>query len=942
MKSHVMLCFLMTTMGCLSGTTVLNRLGLGAILHPVPPIQLQVNPWKHIFKIEVPTYIPKLRYRRLCTYLDDLDTPEFQDVIHKRYIETICNTHREIANVSRQLVRAVMEDIRTTRDAILVVLQDTVATYRATHLDPAGVPWRRKKRLAGAILAGVAGLFAGTLFSNSASRGVEDKVDNVRDYVKDIEQRLKATQEAQVQHFQHLSSVMDLTGRGLNASNVRIQALENIVPKLIEGLTKIQDKLDKTNSRIRGVSLAFHLSVLQEAYTMMTTDQLPQALNQYLSYMRQFLLSIQTLTTGRLPPGMVSPEHLRMAVREIKDALMDRLPGYTLGISGIENLYHVPLESVIVANKSLYITMAIPIARQASIYDVYHIQPFQRLAGDPEDHRYTLLVGLPDYLAITGEYFVEMTQAEYAQCIGDVSLRVCFTPFLEHDFEQMTCALALFLDKPQEAAELCRVDYIINRRPLDIIVPIGPAQLYIISLATQDTWTFSCVGRRPKVEKSCENCLVTLPCACSFRTKNTYYQGALVGCDQYNSTTVVDHRKYIKNILYLTKVAESPRYQEAMRETLTTDPLSATGPSLELPEFVLPVTAQQESQEVIMDFSKLMVQLKTQENIYRNKTEGGLRPVLYEGYRSDWSLYMSIASGALGGMLTIMLAIQCYRHAGLKQSLAVLFSMRNQQVRGAIIEAQTQPCDLPEYSHTLMAIAISGYLVWNIFKFVRRLYRNRNILYRGPRSVGRETLGGRACNVLLEIGNNVEFSVLFLQTVRGSPGQYQLMGPPVRDLETYPSFTKVKRCWNEHLAINWRRYVLFNMSCGLKTELSPAAKIPFLEQNRVGRILKGPMVIRILIGSVGIYEAFMISAPQRFPFQDTGSESEYEDLHTRPQSVSVFPGELSKMYPVLPAVAPPVPPPKEKKKKRRHSKSLSMVMMSGLAVPSAPPEMEPI
>ena len=66
-----------------------------------------------------------------------------------------------------------------------VVLKDTIKVYEARHLHTrTGYGSRtaqssrnvitRSKRLAGALLAGVAGMFMGTLFSNSANQGVTD------------------------------------------------------------------------------------------------------------------------------------------------------------------------------------------------------------------------------------------------------------------------------------------------------------------------------------------------------------------------------------------------------------------------------------------------------------------------------------------------------------------------------------------------------------------------------------------------------------------------------------------------------------------------------------------------------------------------------------------------------------------------------------------------
>ena len=936
----------------IEGKELINRMGLGVLFHPVPPIQLQVNPWKHVFKIDVPTFKPEVAHESLCSILPEAMRQE-EDAVRYRYRKLICSSYGRIENMAGRLVKALLQDIQTTQDAIYVVLKDTIKTYEAKHLHtrtgyPAsssaavpGKPKARNKRVAGAILAGVAGMFMGTLFSNSANQGVNEKIDNVRDYVNALEKRLEASEKAHFDNFKNMASIMDLTKKGLEASNTRISALETTLPKIIANLNETTRKVARMSEHLQTLDFHFKFHIVHSAYTMMVSDQLPRALGQYLAYLRQFLLSLQSLSTGRLPPGIVNPEHLRLAVDDIRNALLDKLPGYTLGISDIDSLYHVPLESVIIVDNFLYITMAIPIARQASIYDVYRIQPFPRLAGNPQDHRYTLLANLPDYIAITGHYFVELSHTDYAQCIGDVSLRVCFTPFLEHDFEQRTCALSVYLNRPEEVLEMCQINYIVNPKPLDIIVPIGPAQLYVISLASRDTWTFSCVGKRPQIEKACDNCLVTLPCACSFRTAHTYYQGALIGCDEYNSSTIVQHRKYITNLLYLSTLTDSEKYRTALKEALTDDPELAAGPSLELPEYIVPIAAQKAQQEVVLDFSDLMIKLSHQELAFMNETHELSMPELYEGTTFDYTFYIAVASASAGFVLSILVVLLCYKVASLKQSLAVLFSMRSVTARAQETNPHSCESEVPSLYIYVVTTLFLVYIGWKSLQFLYKLSRRGTSTYKTLLGYKQDTLGGKQSDVLLEVGNSVEYAILFLQMVRGSPGQYHLLGPLNREPHTRPSITKVRRCWTEHLAINWKAYILYNLNTGLKTELSPAAKISLFEGNRVGRILRGPMVIRILIGSSGIYEAFLITVPDESPLMASQKgEGDYMEIPIQRSERRHRPTSCPRLYPVLP-LTPPCPPPKKDKKRNR--RSYSGPMGTGdieLTIPTAPPATE--
>ena len=106
-----------------------------------------------------------------------------------------------------------------------------------------------------------------------------------------------------------MASIKDLSKKGPEASNTRITALESTLTRIILTLNETTKRINTMDEHIQTLDFHFKFSIMHAAFTMMVTDKLPRALGQYLAYLHQFLLLLQSLFNGHLPPGSVNPEH---------------------------------------------------------------------------------------------------------------------------------------------------------------------------------------------------------------------------------------------------------------------------------------------------------------------------------------------------------------------------------------------------------------------------------------------------------------------------------------------------------------------------------------------------------------------------------------------------------------------------------------------------------
>ena len=66
-----------------------------------------MNPWKHVFKIEVPTFKPHVIHETLCSLLpEEMKTDE--DTFNYRLRKLCCLSYGRVENVRGRLVKALL------------------------------------------------------------------------------------------------------------------------------------------------------------------------------------------------------------------------------------------------------------------------------------------------------------------------------------------------------------------------------------------------------------------------------------------------------------------------------------------------------------------------------------------------------------------------------------------------------------------------------------------------------------------------------------------------------------------------------------------------------------------------------------------------------------------------------------------------------------------
>ena len=887
----------------------LQRLGLGVVLHPEVPIQLQTNVWRHVIMIPLPKPLPQnpdidpCQIRQNGTRAAVDPDPEAQNQEANQLIEELCTGYEAVRKLGSAMNSSLSQDISRELETLEAILMDAASAYEAAEdkkvrerrqAPREKVPYsysyaeigeepftqilRRVSVLTGRYRERVK-RFLHILLTVWSHLTLSGKMNYLLNVVTEL---AKADGEMLRHVSKEVGSVLNLLQRETKLSKERHAQLRKTLLFLMEQAQKLQHEVTHNNwvmAKWRAYT----------EYAMVAHIQTYQMLQQYLMHIMRVSQGVHALTRGRLSPQLLSVRDLNRTMVEVKAGLLEALPEYHVGVARMEDLYHLPLEGVSVYTDILFITLAIPIAKTADRFDVYRIQTFPVPAGDNVTNRFTRIVSTPDYIGIYGRYFVELSHPEYTQCVGDLAMRTCFTRFVEHHFSQQTCALALYQNDVGAVARKCAAHFIIVDEPRDLIIPLSDSRMYVVALGDPSGWTISCAGRRPGTIDSCVACEVELPCQCSLRTAHSYIPAPLVGCSAGQSRQILDQPVYIKNLLYLFKIAGGS-LRTLWHDIRTHNKTEALGPSFQVDTLLLREGDENmEAQDRLeVDMKQLAVDIEDERLTWQNRRAEVKKKI------ADWARTAHSTTKQVGIailiviIIVVILVIGVCLLTGKYKSLATSYGLLTAMPKvGGSYEECPIACEhitdhLPAVIELTFMLAAAICLIILIVKQVAKLYVRRHAVYRPSILFPWSSQGSRQTKVLLEVGNVKEFAIFDLQTLVGSPLRYSLRNPASTQI-SMPKLRYQLGFWRHYIHIDWKAVKLVDEGQELPVDLERSVPVPFTLRSMTKRILSQPLALRLLVGSMGVYDSMPVAAlEEQEPLSWTGTQSRRTPLINSP------------------------------------------------------------
>ena len=283
-----------------------------------------------------------------------------------------------------------------------------------------------------------------------------------------------------------------------------------------------------------------------------------------------YYLSVLQLTKGRLPPHLVRPEQLRLALNTISNKLRST-SGMTLSHDDISFYYKHNLVLAMHNAESIIINLKIPVHARAAVMQLYQIQIFSVPHNTDSSRGRTKITNLPSYIAfsVNDEYYVELSESQVARC----EKHYCHHTFPIMPYSSPSCAFAVFKSLRETIREKCEVQYSLKGSRTEGAISLSHGR-YLLS--SNKGWVLSCPKTPPRDLPPCSSCVVGLPCGCSLHSKDAAVLPSNTECLPGNRSQL--SIKYPFNAIILDAFYSHSKYHELGSDQLLDSPLSLSLP----------------------------------------------------------------------------------------------------------------------------------------------------------------------------------------------------------------------------------------------------------------------------------------------------------------------------------------------------------------------------
>jgi hypothetical protein len=383
--------------------------------------------------------------------------------------------------------------------------------------------------------------------------------------------RLQALQtsvtELEKRHFLLEDDFIDLkndmiTITQLNANDIDILFLD--INQTNYRLTKVADdlfnlggrynkSLYEFSSRFQGVKLLSKIV----AKALRLINKIEKNFEKLLEHLTEYGNAIVSMLHGHLPRELVSPIVLADIIQHASVQIYAIEPDYTLTFTDIDHYYSY--SDLVYSVRDDHLIVVLPLflrlrtQRPLNLYrleSVYVPTNMSEVGPPPKD--YTKVTFNFDYFAVLHDDFLEMTNAVLDTCLNFNNLYICEETVLQIHKSKLTCASAIYADKPVETVNrVCEITYYPKFSPTAQVLESSDS----ILLANVGTdWRFACttsnVPRRyighPYVILN-----ISSFCHCSLSSESYFISQKITGCD--SNLDKLDLR-YVINALYVSAI----------------------------------------------------------------------------------------------------------------------------------------------------------------------------------------------------------------------------------------------------------------------------------------------------------------------------------------------------------------------------------------------------
>lgn len=542
----------------------IGRNAYGVYFHPIGKLEVVTDYWLHSFDLALP------RMRDLKRNVLDLPST----------CTTTNGTSNSNCSATTPILRAVNDLQRRAEQSIITILSHIRATFRR----PAP---RKTQRHGKRGFIDFIGDVCHSLFGLSRDSDLTASQDRIKTII-DRQQRILGQFESDLTN---LASATSITNTRLDVIRSHIATQDTALHDLSRALT-----LDFQMS----VQLAFRLSEILYNYTQLE------------SHLQGLLLSLETLTAGRLEAHLIHKADIQRVLEQISKRLHVTKTPVRLLTTDATSFYRSNDHLAIRRGTLIVVTLKIPVTTFFHNLALYKVTVTPKVITDANPHS-TLITDLPKYFAVSSDhtsyaFWSDLPAFEIRNSVRFISKVDILIRTNPH-----TCIMALFLNDAAAVQDLCPT--VLLSQKLSSFVYLTPTALAVENSISN--FTLHCRNKPPHVIAACSSCVISIPPQCQLANSDFLFPAS------YPSTKLIDNQTTVVhtyNLAILQNFFSSNDWNKLKSDTTLAQQLT-----IRLPTFVTSfnASAPESSKDAILtqDLSRAMNAVKEGHILFKSNAD---------------------------------------------------------------------------------------------------------------------------------------------------------------------------------------------------------------------------------------------------------------------------------------------------------------------------------
>ena len=803
--------------------------------------------WVHDFKISrLPTVTPPPKFN-VCGLSKIKNSDNYtHNVKQKELIKDICQQYETLLPAYHKQSEILYFDIQADLRAIDALMLKQMPINRRMKRAPF--------EIVGSALHALFGVATG---------------NDIKDFVERADRLEHVTQQLGFQYddlSDNLLSYIHIAEEKYSTLSHKVLINYNNTLTLQKHVDNLFESILDARKQTRLTTL-LHATVIHNFLTA-TTQQI-QTLQLIKDLTTDRLSAVELLTQNTLSPKLITPNELRELFNVISGILAQKYPNFQISNNDPNFLYHLPNVYHYSTGNYLYVRIKIPLTSYNSIFRVYKTHQIPLPIPNGNASEATTIDNVGQYIGISDDskFYIELSSEFYGKCQGD-SVKYCADSLPVMDRNTLTCTAAIFLNEAKMAHEKCRVTYLRQQDPLNLVQSVGNGQ-YLVITDSSDEWYLACGRDAPYRITTPSFGIITLPCNCALRTTNLYIPASLTLCNDSSQSTI--YHEHLVNLLYLYAWYNHTQIESLDGATKFADLLDIKHvPHIDIQRL--------DQSDVVKADNKLSVDLATLVKTVRKghipyyssaDKQGLSRPST-----NYWHIITKCLSIAGFGVTMIVIFAVLYLYCKTKPLGKLIMGVTGLPVTKAfpnngvpdvfhpVLSSTKESADVSHCSYMLIpsmylyiaASLLSCFLLYHIAKFVYHVCSNP-ITWTHPLSFFQWHGSMIKTEILLELTDINKYVVLKLLEIEGPPQNYSFQDAKI----TFVNY--VQTTCLTYLRVSWHQTKLLrnNENC---CSLPDIIKVPLGLGNICRSVTVSPdLTANLLIGIRGLYTRVSINEP---------------------------------------------------------------------------------